>query len=115
MVAHVNRGDHVLPAVREHEPDLVLLEVDLPGATGIEVAAALAAEAPECRVLLLTAVESSGYLYEAMAAGASGYLLKLLRADQRTACVVVAGVTLVLAGVVASTVDARNAGRLRDV
>lgn len=108
VVAHVNRGDHVLPAVREHEPDLVLLEVDLPGATGIEVAAALAAEAPECRVLLLTAVESSGYLYEAMAAGASGYLLKSTTVGQ----LVHAIKTVAAGGFVVDPVLAANALRL---
>lgn len=82
VVARVGRGDLVLAAARTHRPDVALLDVDMPGATGIEAAAELVAEFPECRVLLLTALEGSGHLHKALAAGASGYILKSTNASR---------------------------------
>lgn len=57
-------------------PDVVLLDIDLPGVDGITVAAGLVERLPACRVLMLTALDRPGHLRRALAAGASGYLLK---------------------------------------
>lgn len=76
VVAIVNRGDRVLDAVRGHEPDIVLMDVDMPGMTGIEATAGLRANGVTSKVLLLTALPGSGYVHEALAAGANGYMLK---------------------------------------
>src|SRR5688500_8540246 len=62
VVAIVNRGDRVLDAVRAHEPDIVLMDVDMPGMTGIEATAGLRAGGLTCKVLLLTALPGSGYV-----------------------------------------------------
>lgn len=59
-----------------HRPDVAILDVDMPGATGIEAAAQVTAAHPECKVLLLTALPGSGHLHRGLAAGASGYLVK---------------------------------------
>lgn len=76
VVARVGRGDQVLPAVEKHRPDVALLDVDMPGATGIEAARLVTAGHPGCKVILLTALPGSGHLHRALTAGASGYLLK---------------------------------------
>jgi two-component system response regulator DesR len=76
VVARVGRGDDVLPAVLAHRPDVAVLDIDLPGLTGIQAAEQIRATAPECRVLLLTALPGSGHLHQALASGASGYLAK---------------------------------------
>lgn len=76
VVARVGRGDLVAAAVAEHRPDVALLDVDMPGATGIEATAQVKQVAPECQVLLLTSLPGSGHLHKALAAGASGYLMK---------------------------------------
>lgn len=76
VVARVGRGDLVLGAVEQHRPDVAILDVDMPGATGIEAAEQLTRLHPECKVLLLTALPGSGHLHKALAAGASGYLVK---------------------------------------
>lgn len=76
VVARVGRGDLVAAAVAEHHPDVAILDVAMPGATGIEAAAEVSQVDPHCKVLLLTALEGSGHLHRALAAGASGYVLK---------------------------------------
>lgn len=76
VVARVGRGDHVLPAVEKHRPDVALLDVDMPGATGIEAARLVTDAYPECKVVLLTALPGSGHVHRALTAGASGYLVK---------------------------------------
>ena len=76
VVARVGRGDQVLPAVEKYRPDVALLDVDMPGATGIEAAGLVHARFPECKIILLTALPGSGHLHRALTAGASGYLVK---------------------------------------
>lgn len=82
VVDVVRRGDEVVPAAQRTRPDIALLDVDMPGATGIEAAAALTAALPECKVLLLTSLPGSGHIPKALAAGASGYLVKSMSADE---------------------------------
>lgn len=93
VVARVGRGDLVLPAVQKHHPDVAVLDVDMPGATGIEAAAQISAAYPQCKVLLLTALPGSGHLHRALAAGASGYLVKAT-----TAARLIDGIKTVAAG-----------------
>ena len=76
VVARVGRGDLVLDAVTQHQPDVAILDVDMPGIDGIAAAAQLRVAHPQCRVLLLTALPGSGHLHRALAAGVSGYLVK---------------------------------------
>lgn len=76
VVGRVTRGDHVLRAVEDLRPDVVLMDVDMPGMDGITATAELAAAGEQCRVLLLTALPGSGHLHRALAAGAHGYLVK---------------------------------------
>jgi DNA-binding NarL/FixJ family response regulator len=62
------------------EPDVVLMDVRMPGMGGVEAAAALRERAPACRVLMLTTFDDERYVVEALRSGASGYLLKDLPA-----------------------------------
>jgi two-component system, NarL family, response regulator DesR len=75
-VAEVGRGDEVLPRALEARPDVALLDIEMPGLDGISAAAQLRQALPGCRVLILTTFGRPGYLRRAMAAGASGFLLK---------------------------------------
>lgn len=61
---------------REHEPDLVMLDLLMPGMSGLEVVATIIKASPRSRVVLLTASESAEDLLTAVKAGASGYLTK---------------------------------------
>jgi two-component system, NarL family, response regulator DesR len=76
VVAQVARGDAVLDAARAAEPDIALLDIEMPGATGLDAAEQLAAELPDCRVLILTTFGRPGYLRRAMQGGAAGFVLK---------------------------------------
>jgi two-component system, NarL family, response regulator DesR len=76
VVAQLGRGDEVLDAARTAQPDVALLDIEMPGATGLEVAEQLRAELPGVRVLILTTFGRPGYLRRAFDAGATGFLLK---------------------------------------
>ncbi|MEV8065302.1 MULTISPECIES: response regulator transcription factor [unclassified Streptomyces] len=76
VVAQVSRGDAIVDAVLAHRPDVALLDIELPGMTGLDAAAELRKRAPGCRVLILTTFGRPGYLRRAMEAGAAGFLVK---------------------------------------
>ncbi|MFJ3250538.1 response regulator [Streptomyces sp. NPDC086782] len=76
VVGQAADGEAALAEAERLRPDVVLLDIDLPARDGIAVAAALAEQLPECRVLMLTALDRPGHLGRALGAGASGYLLK---------------------------------------
>ncbi|MEV4534757.1 response regulator transcription factor [Asanoa sp. NPDC049518] len=76
VVAEVGRGDEVVDAARLSDPDVALLDVEMPGADGIAATAALAEAVPGCRVLVVTTFGRPGYLRRAMEAGASGFVVK---------------------------------------
>jgi DNA-binding NarL/FixJ family response regulator len=80
VVAEAGGGAAALEAVREHKPDVVLLDVRMPGMDGIEAARAVCAET-DCRVIMLTTFDQDDYVYDALYAGASGFLLKDVRRD----------------------------------
>ena len=76
VVAEVGRGDEVVGAARAHDVDVALLDVQMPGLDGVAAARELRAAVPGCRVLIVTTFGRPGYLRQAMAAGASGFVVK---------------------------------------
>jgi two-component system response regulator DesR len=82
VVAEVGRGDEVLPTAQRLRPDVALLDIEMPGLDGLAAAGALAAAAPEVRVLVLTTFGRPGYLRRAMEAGALGFVVKDAPAEQ---------------------------------
>jgi two-component system, NarL family, response regulator DesR len=76
VVAQVGRGDRVVAAALEHRPDVALLDIEMPGGDGLDVAADLHDRLPSCRVLILTTFGRPGYLRRAMAGHAVGFLVK---------------------------------------
>lgn len=76
VVAEVARGDEVLPAALETQPDVALLDIEMPGGGGLNAASALHTCLPSCRIVILTVFGRSGYLRQAMESGAVGFLLK---------------------------------------
>jgi len=76
VVAEVSRGDEVLAAAQETRPDVALLDIEMPGLSGLEAAGLLHEKLPACRVLILTTFGRPGYLRRAMDSGAVGFLVK---------------------------------------
>ncbi|MFI7440299.1 DNA-binding response regulator [Nonomuraea indica] len=76
IVARVPSGDAIVPAALEHRPNAALLDIELPGRSGLDVLPELLAALPECAVLILTTFARPGYLRRAMEAGAAGFLVK---------------------------------------
>ncbi|MGN6302014.1 MAG: response regulator [Angustibacter sp.] len=76
VVAEVGSGDAVVEAAREHHPDVALLDVEMPGMDGIAATAALKADQPGVRVLVVTTFGRPGYLRRALQAGADGFVVK---------------------------------------
>ncbi|AGZ42528.1 response regulator transcription factor [Actinoplanes friuliensis] len=76
VVAEVGRGDEVVDAVRDHGVEVALLDVEMPGLDGVAAARELRKAVPGCRVLMVTTFGRAGYLRQAMAAGASGFIVK---------------------------------------
>jgi two-component system response regulator DesR len=120
VVAEVGRGDEVVAAVLEHRPDVALLDIEMPGLDGLAAAAAISAQAPECRVLILTTFGRTGYLRRAMEAGALGFVVKDAPAEQLADAVrrVAAGERVVDPDLAAATLAGGPSpltGRERDV
>src|SRR5690349_14626563 len=76
VVAEVGRGDEVLASAQKNLVDVALLDIEMPGASGLEAARELHNHLPDCRIVILTTFGRSGYLREAFENGAMGFLLK---------------------------------------
>ena len=82
VVATAVDGAEAVAAVDRLAPDVVLMDVRMPGIDGIEATRAIVAGAPAARVLILTTVELDDVVYDALRAGASGFLLKSVPREQ---------------------------------
>ena len=76
VVAEAGDGREALQLIREHKPDIALLDISLPGLNGLEVAARVAKEHPATRVIILSMHGDDESVRRALTAGAAGYLLK---------------------------------------
>jgi len=76
VVAEADSHEQALTEFYRHHPDVVLMDLRLQGASGIDTTAALCHEAGNAKVLMFTTFEGDEYIYRAMQAGARGYLLK---------------------------------------
>lgn len=76
VVAEVGSGDVVVETARRTNPDVALLDVEMPGLDGISAAAALKEAMPQVRVLMVTTFGRPGFLRRAMRSGAEGFVVK---------------------------------------
>ena len=76
VVAEVGRGDEVVEAVERVAPDVCLLDIEMPGGNGIDVAAELVRRQPPVKVLIVTTFSRPGYLRRALDVGVSGFVVK---------------------------------------
>ena len=84
FVGEASDGQQALDLCRATPPDVVLMDLRMPNTSGVAATAALAAELPSVRVLMLTMLEDDTSLVAALRAGARGYVLKVLR--QKRSC-----------------------------
>ena len=93
VIGEAEDGRQAVEAARELRPDVVLMDIRMPGFDGIEATRRLAEAGSDSRVLVLTTFDLDEYVYEAMRAGASGFLLKDVPREQ-----LVAGIRVVAGG-----------------
>lgn len=82
VVAEAGDGRSAVEAAREFAPDVIVLDVRMPIVSGIEAARQVRAEGPGTRILMLTISDDEDDLFEAVKAGANGYLLKEISIDE---------------------------------
>lgn len=76
VVARTDRGDDVVELVRRHECDVALLDIDMPGMSGLDAAEKLHAAGPACAVVIVTSHGRPGYLSRAVRSGVRGFVTK---------------------------------------
>jgi DNA-binding NarL/FixJ family response regulator len=76
VVGEAGDGREVLKLVKLHRPDVVLMDISMPGLNGLEAAVRMAKEFPDVRVIILSMHPNEEYVWRALKAGAAGYLLK---------------------------------------
>ena len=74
VVGKASNGEEALALVAKHQPDICLMDIEMPGMTGLEAAEKLKGNG--CKVIILTTFARTGYFQRALQAGVSGYLLK---------------------------------------
>ncbi|MFE0650731.1 response regulator [Streptomyces sp. NPDC059534] len=111
VVAEAGDGTEAVEAVRLLAPDVALLDIRMPRTDGIEACRTISAESA-CRTVILTTFDTDAYVYEALHAGASGFLLKDVRRDDlvHAVRVVAAGDSLLAPSVARRLVEQYTAG-----
>ena len=82
LVSQASSGTEAIQQFREHRPDVTLMDIRLPDLSGIDAMIAIRTEFPEARVIMLTTFEGDVDIQRALQAGARGYLLKNMPANQ---------------------------------
>lgn len=82
VIGEAKNGREAIELAKELKPDLVLMDVSMPEMDGLSATRTLTAEIPDVKVVILTASEDDANLFEAIKAGAQGYLIKNLEADE---------------------------------
>jgi DNA-binding NarL/FixJ family response regulator len=107
IAGQARTGREAVERARRLKPDVVLMDVRMPDLDGIAATAELARTAPDARVLILTTFEQDDYIFGALRAGASGFLLKRTRPEELIAAVrtVAAGDSLLSPSVTRRVID----------
>jgi DNA-binding NarL/FixJ family response regulator len=82
VVGGVQDGEAAIQQVSMLRPDVVVVDISMPGLNGVMITERITREHPECKVVALTAYEERGYIVQMLRAGASGYVLKRDAADE---------------------------------
>ena len=118
VVAEADDGNEAVREVARHRPDVVVMDLRMPGLDGVEATRRIASDHPETSVLVLTMFHEDALVTQALRAGARGYLLKVARQDEieRAIRAVAAGDVIfsnaVAAGVLGTLTAGAEAGAL---
>lgn len=82
VVAEASTADEAVSRALEYRPDVVVMDIRLSGSSGIEACRRIIAQVPETRVIMLTSYAEDELLFDAIAAGAAGYVLKQIGSDE---------------------------------
>jgi len=82
VVAQAGNGEEAVRLTLQHQPDIVLMDINMPGMDGVEAARHITAGSPEVGIIILTMYRRDDYVFEAIKAGANGYLLKEVELDE---------------------------------
>lgn len=81
IVGEAGSGEEALEMVDKVKPDVILMDISMPGMNGIQATKLIREKHPEARIVMLTMLDQEGYVYEAVKAGATGYMLKNTSSD----------------------------------
>lgn len=87
VVAEVRDGNEARQAAHRHRPDVILMDIRMPVLDGIAATRHIAADLPEVRIIVLTTFDSDEHIFDAIAAGAAGFLVKSTTPDELRAAV----------------------------
>jgi two-component system, NarL family, response regulator DevR len=82
VVAEASSGEEAVRLARQWRPDVAVLDIRMPGGSGTDACRAIVAELPDTPVVMLTSYADSEALFDAISAGASGYVLKRIGSDE---------------------------------
>ena len=82
VVGEADDGEKVLPLAKELNPDILILDINMPKLNGIEAAKAVREEMPNIKILILSMYENENYIFDAIAAGINGYIPKSSDIDE---------------------------------
>jgi DNA-binding NarL/FixJ family response regulator len=107
VVGEAGDGRVALTRIRDLRPDLVLMDIRMPEVDGISATREVLAAEPDVKVVVLTTFEQDDYIFEALSAGASGFLLKRTKPEELIAAIhtVAAGDSLLLPSVTRRVID----------
>jgi DNA-binding NarL/FixJ family response regulator len=112
VVGEAGTGAEAVQLVRDLRPDVVVMDIRMPGMDGIEATRTITAEHPTARIVVLTTFDDDDYVYAALRAGASGFLVKDMAVDDILAAIrVVAAGDALIAPSVTRRLIAQFAGR----
>jgi two-component system response regulator DevR len=117
VVGEARTGDEAVRVVTRERPDVVVMDIRMPDGSGIDACRTLSHEVPESRVIMLTSYADSDALFDAIAAGASGYVLKRIGSSELVDAIrtVAAGRSLLDPAVTAQVLDrVRRASRAEE-
>lgn len=86
LISEVSNGNDAISQTIALQPDIAIIDLELPGVNGIEVLQQVKNDVPSCLVAILTSHKDEKYLNQAIEAGADGYLLKDFASDELTKC-----------------------------